>query len=376
MKAQYGPLVEDARSRWDLSNILVELISELSAGHTYAGGGDVEQVEYKQTGNLGVDWKLTDGKYQIGRIITAAEWDHEVRSPFSEPGIDVKTGDYILAVNNVKLDPSKDPYAAFDGLSGKTVSLKVSSSGADSESREIVIKCLTPSEETRLRHLEWIEGNRKKVEELSDGQLAYMYMPNTSTLGQIELLRQFYGQLDKKGFVIDERFNGGGQLSDRFMEMLSRPTIFNLHWRYGKDHPWPIKGNDGPKAMLINGSAGSGGDAFPWAFKELKAGPIIGERTLGILVGPATGHSLIDGGYITVPDARLYQNNGEWFWEGVGVSPDFEVWDDPQIMATGHDPQLEKAVEEVLKLLKQDPNEMTPAPALEDRTAEGLGNKN
>jgi tricorn protease len=198
-------------------------------------------------------------------------------------------------------------------------------------------------------------------------------MPNTGGLGQIELLRQFYGQLEKKGFVIDERFNGGGALSDRFMEMLSRPTIFNLHWRHGKDHQWPLKGNDGPKAMLINGSAGSGGDAFPWAFKELKAGPIIGERTLGILVGPATGHGLIDGGYITVPGARLYQNNGEWFWEGVGVSPDIEIWDDPEIMATGRDPQLERAVEEVLQLLEQNPNELTPAPAYEDRTAEGLG---
>jgi tricorn protease len=373
MKAQYGPLIEDARSRWDVSNILVELISELSAGHTYAGGGDVQQVQFKHTGNLGIDWRLTNGKYQVARIVTAAEWDHEVRSPFSEPGSGVKAGDYILSVNEITLDPSVDPYAAFEGLSGKTVSLKVSSTGSMSDSREVLVKCLSPSQETRLRHLEWIEENRKKVDELSNGQLAYMYMPNTGGLGQIELLRQFYGQLEKKGFVIDERFNGGGALSDRFMEMLSRPTIFNLHWRHGKDHQWPLKGNDGPKAMLINGSAGSGGDAFPWAFKELKAGPIIGERTLGILVGPATGHGLIDGGYITVPGARLYQNNGEWFWEGVGVSPDIEIWDDPEIMATGRDPQLERAVEEVLQLLEQNPNELTPAPAYEDRTAEGLG---
>lgn len=375
MKDQYLPLVEDARSRWDVTNILVELISELSAGHTYAGGGDTESVMPRMTGNLGIDWKLTDGKFQIARIVEAAEWDHEVRSPLKEPGVNVNEGDYILAVNGVALDVEKDPYAALEGLSDKTVSLTISSSGKPGETREVVIHTLTPDEESRLRHLAWIEDNRKKVDELSEGRLGYMYMPNTAGLGQQELMRMFYGQIDKEGFVIDERFNGGGQLSDRFMEMLTRPTLFNLHWRHGRDHQWPLKANDGPKAMLINGSAGSGGDAFPWAFQVLDAGPIIGERTLGILVGPATGHSLIDGGFITVPDARLYQNNGEWFWEGYGVSPDIEVWDDPEQMAKGIDPQLERAVSEVLKILEENPNEPVPAPPYEDRTAEGLGNK-
>ena len=182
----------------------------------------------------------------------------------------------------------------------------------------------------------------------------------------------FYGQLDKKGFVIDERFNGGGQLADRFLELLQRPVVYNLHWRHGKDHPYPIKTNIGPMGMLINGWAGSGGDGLPWAFQELKAGPIVGERTLGILVGPATGHMLIDGGGITVPGARLYDNDGHWFWEGEGVSPDFEVWDDPNILVQGRDPQIEKVVEEVLVLLKANPPKMTPAPPFEDRTAKGL----
>jgi tricorn protease len=185
----------------------------------------------------------------------------------------------------------------------------------------------------------------------------------------------YYGQLDKKGFIIDERFNGGGQLADRFLELMKRPVVYNLYWRHGRHHIYPIKANTGPMGMLINGWAGSGGDGLPWAFQELEAGPIIGERTLGILVGPATGHSLIDGGGITVPGARLYDNDGHWFWEGEGVKPDIPVWDDPNILVQGRDPQLERVVEEVLKLLKENPPSATPPPAMEDRTAEGLNKK-
>ena len=168
---------------------------------------------------------------------------------------------------------------------------------------------------------------------------------------------------------------GKSTLADRFLELLQRPVVYNLHWRHGKDHTHPTKTNTGPVGMLINGWAGSGGDGLPWAFQELKAGPIVGERTLGILVGPATGHRMIDGGSITLPGARLYDNDGHWFWEGEGVKPDFAVWDDPNLMVKGRDPQIEKVVFEVLKLLKDNPSERTPAPALEDRTAKGLNKK-
>ena len=200
-------------------------------------------------------------------------------------------------------------------------------------------------------------------------------MSNTANQGQLELVSMFYGQQDKEGIIIDERFNGGGSLADRFLELMQRPVVYNLHWRHGRDHTWPIRLNLGPKGMLINGWAGSGGDGLPWAFKELKAGPIVGERTLGILVGPATGHQLIDGGSITVPGARLYANDGKWFWEGEGVSPNYEVWDDPELLMQGRDPQIEKVVTEVMKLAKEHPGRMTPAPKPDDRTAKGL-NKN
>ncbi len=280
-----------------------------------------------------------------------------------------------MAVNGIDLDPDKDPYAAFDGFSGKTVSLTISRTGKFEESEFHVVRCLAQSEEINLRYLEWIENNRKMVDKLSDGQLGYVYMSNTGGQGQLELVRMYYGQLDKQGFIIDERFNGGGQLADRFLELLQRPVVYNLHWRHGRDHAYPIKTNTGPMGMLINGWAGSGGDGLPWAFQELEAGPIVGERTLGILVGPATGHMLIDGGGITVPGARLYDNDGHWFWEGEGVSPDFEVWDDPNILVQGRDPQIERVVSEVLKLLKTHPPKRTPAPPFEDRTAKGLKKK-
>lgn len=375
LRDRYGKLIEDARTRWDVSNIQSNLAAELSAGHTYTRGGDTENVPRRITGFLGIDWELNNKKYRIKRIIRPAVWDTEVRSPFDKPGADVNVGDYILSVNGVALDPKKDPYAAFEGLSGKTVSLAVSATGKREDSKNLVVKCLTQREEINLRYLEWIENNRKMVDKLSNGQLGYVYMSNTAGRGQQELVRMYYGQLDKKGFIIDERFNGGGQLADRFLELLQRPVVYNLHWRHGRDHTHPTKTNTGPTGMLINGWAGSGGDGLPWAFQELKAGPIVGERTLGILVGPATGHRLIDGGGITVPGARLYDNDGHWFWEGEGVSPDFEVWDDPNVLVQGRDPQVEKVVEEVLKLLKANPPRMTPAPPLEDRTARGLNKK-
>ncbi|MDX2432463.1 MAG: PDZ domain-containing protein, partial [Bacteroides sp.] len=371
MRLQYGALIEDARSRWDVSNITSNLAAELSAGHTYVFGGDVEQVKSVSTGFLGIDWELDADHYKVKRIVKPAIWDTETRSPFDLPGVKVKAGYCIHSVNGIALDPKKDPYAAFEGLSGKTVVLSISESGNKEEAEPLVVKCLSPGQEVNLRYLEWIENNRKMVEELSDGKLGYVYMSNTSGRGQLELVRMFYGQLDKKGFIIDERFNGGGQLADRFLELLQRPVVYNLHWRHGKDQTHPNKTNTGPMGMLINGWAGSGGDGLPWAFQELEAGPIVGERTLGILVGPATGHQLIDNGGITVPGARLYDNDGHWFWEGEGVAPDIEVWDDPNILIQGRDPQMERVVTEVLQLLESNPPKMTPAPAKEDRTAAG-----
>ncbi len=375
LKKQYGDMLKDCRTRWDVTNLQTQLVSELSAGHTYTRGGDVERARRIASGALGIDWELNNNKYRIKRIVKPAAWDTQIRSPFDRPGVDVNVGDYILSVNGIALDTKKDPFAAFEGLSGRTVTLGVSKTGNEADVKQVIVKCLSPGQEARLRYLEWVENNRKMVDKLSNGKLGYVYMSNTAGQGQRELVRMYYGQLHKKGFIIDERFNGGGQLADRFLELLKRLVVYNLHWRHGKDHTQPIKTNTGPMGMLINGWAGSGGDGLPWAFQELKAGPIVGERTLGILVGPATSHSLIDGGRITVPGARLYDNDGHWFWEGEGVRPDIKVWDDPNLLMKGRDPQMERVVQEVMKNLKKNPPKMTPAPALENRTATGLRKK-
>jgi tricorn protease len=373
IRKQYGALMENAITRWDVTNIQQEMIAELSAGHTYARpGGDMEMASNRGHGFLGIDWELSNGAYRIKRIVKPAAWDNEVRSPFDMTGINVKVGDYILAVNGRPLDATIDPYAALEGTAGTSVILKVNSQPGMQGAREIVVETLTTGQERRLRNLEWIENNRKKVEQLSNGEIGYMYMPNTGGDGQTELMRQFYAQVDKKGFIIDERFNAGGQLGDRFIEMLNRPNLYNIAWRNAGVSRIPGKGNDGPKVMLINGWAGSGGDAFPWAFKTMNMGPIIGERTLGILVGPATGHGMIDGSGITVPDARLYGPDGKWFWEGIGVSPTIEVWDDPAQLAKGNDPQLLRAIEEVKKQVQANPRKLAPKPPFEDRSAKGL----
>ena len=371
MKERYGSLIDEARSRWDVSFLQSNMAAELSAGHTYTFGGDTEEVKRISTGYLGIDWAKDEKGFKVKRIVRPAPWDAENRSPFDRPGIDVEVGYYILAVNGVKMNGDVDPYMYFEGLDGKTVSLNVSKTGSATDAQEIVVACLTPGEEGNLRFLEWVEQNRQMVDKLSDGKLGYVYMTNTSTRGQLDLVKMYYGQLEKEGFIIDERFNGGGQLADRFLELMTRPIIYNLYWRHGRAHTVPNKVNTGPKGMLINGWAGSGGDGLPWAFRELEAGPIVGERTIGILVGPATGHQLIDGGGITVPGARLYYNSGKWFDEGVGVTPDIKVWDDPNLLMKGDDPQVQVVVEEVMKKIDSSTPRMTPVPAKEDRTAKG-----
>jgi tricorn protease len=314
---------------------------------------------------LGVNWKLENGAFKIDHIVNGGDWDSEQRSPMMVTGIKVKEGDYVLAVNGIPLDPGKEPWAAFQGLANRTVELTVNDKPSMDSSRKVIVK--TMSGETRLRNLEWMEENRKYVDKKSGGKIGYVYMPNTSTLGQLQLVRQFYAQLDKEGIIIDERFNSGGQLSDRFLELITRPRIGYIYSRNGDLENWPSKANFGPKALLINGASASGGDALPWAFKELKAGPLVGTRTGGALIGPATGHSVIDGGGHTVPHGRLMYSDGRWFDEGHGVEPTHRVVADPTELAKGADPQIDKAIDLILEELKQNPPEKMTRPAFQKR---------
>ncbi|MCG2589660.1 S41 family peptidase [Rhodohalobacter sulfatireducens] len=368
IKDRYQAMLDDAVTRTDVNYVLGEMIAELDASHTYRGGGDVESAETRGVGLLGIDWSLENGAYRVENIIEGAQWDNEVRSPLDMPGVEVSEGDYILAVNGERLDPNGDPYAAFQGLAGKTVELTVNDSPDIDGARKVVVE--TMSNETRLRHLAWMESNRKRVEEATDGRVGYIYVRSTGIDAQNELVRQFMAQHEKDALIIDERFNSGGQIPDRFIELLNRPELAYWAVRDGKDWKWSPVAHFGPKVMLINGWSGSGGDAFPAYFKETGLGPLIGTTTWGGLIGISGSPSLVDGGQVTVPTFRMYYPDGEWFPEGGGVQPDIQVVDDPTQLANGTDPQLERAIEETLRLMEENPDSYTKPerPAYEDRS--------
>ncbi|MBX2816323.1 MAG: PDZ domain-containing protein [Saprospiraceae bacterium] len=366
LKTVYGEMIEECMTRDDVNFVIGELIGELNASHTYRGGGDQEQAKRKNVGYLGIDWKKDGKYYQVGKVVRGAPWDSEVRSPLDMPGINVKEGHYILAVNGVNLNEYKDPWEAFEGKAGKIVELTVNDKPSFEESRKVVVKPLRS--ETRLRHLAWIESNRQEVHEKSGGKLGYIYVPSTGVDGQNELVRQFYGQWNKDGLIIDERFNNGGQIPDRFIELLNRKPLAYWAVRDGKNWQWPPVANFGSMAMLVNGWSGSGGDAFPDYFKKAGLGPLIGTRTWGGLIGISGAPTLIDGGGVTVPTFRMYNPDGTWFKEGHGVDPDIEVIEDPTQLAKGIDPQLQKAIEEVMRSVKAKGPLHPKPPSKEKRT--------
>jgi tricorn protease len=353
MRERYQKLLEDAVTRWDVNQVIGELISELNASHTYRSGGDVESAPAVGVGYLGCDFTLENGAYRIKKIITGAPWDTEVRSPLQRPGLKVQEGDYVLAVNGQTVDVSRDPWAAFQGLADKTVLLTVNGAPKLAGAREVLVQ--TMASEARLRHLAWIDANRRRVETATGGKVGYIYVPDTGRGGQTELYRQYSGQFAKAGLIIDERFNSGGQIPDRFIELLSRKVENYWGVRDGQDWQWPATAHAGPKVMLINGWSGSGGDCFPYYFKKAGLGPLIGMRTWGGLIGITGVPGLIDNGAVTVPTFGIYNTKGEWIIEGYGVDPDIEVVDDPGRLAQGVDPQLERAIAEVQKLLRKSP---------------------
>jgi tricorn protease len=369
MKERYGKLIDYAITRWDVNYIIGEIIAELNSSHTYKGGGDQEEAPKRPVGYLGVDWSLENGAYKIKKIIRGAEWDSEVRSPFDASGVDVKEGDYILAVNGIPMEVSKDPWASFEGLAGKTIELTVNSKPDMEGSHRVIVEAM--KDETRLRNLAWIESNRKYVEEKTGGKIGYVYVPDTGINGQTELIRQLNSQFNKQGLIVDERFNNGGQIPDRFVEMLNRKPLAFFAVRDGVNWQWPQAAILGPKVMLINGWSGSGGDAFPDFFRRAGVGPLIGTRTWGGLIGISGAPELIDGGGITVPTFRQYNPDGTWFLEGHGVDPDIEVIDDPTQLANGVDPQLKKGVETVMDLLEKNPPAIPKQPPYQDRSAAG-----
>jgi len=364
-KERYLKMLNGAMTREEADFIIGELIGELNASHTYHGGGDVEIPKSKAVGYLGVDWQAEGDYYKIKKIIRGAPWDAEAHSSLDMPGVNIREGDYILAVNGIPLTSAQEPYIAFTGLSNKTVELTYNSTASWTGAKTAIVKTL--DDEYRLRNLAWIENMRKKVDEETKGEAGYIFVPSTGVDGQNELIRQFNAQWDKKALIIDERFNNGGQIPDRFIEMLNRDPLAFWAIRDGSDWPWPPYANFGPKVMLINGWSGSGGDAFPDYFRRKKLGPLIGARTWGGLIGISGVPGLIDGGNITVPTFRMYNPDGTWFMEGHGVDPDIAVPEDLSAMAKGVDPQLERGITEIKTLLKTKGFNTPKRPSVEKR---------
>ncbi|MBN2138908.1 MAG: PD40 domain-containing protein [Sedimentisphaerales bacterium] len=368
IKERYKVLLDYVVDREDLNYVIGEMIAELNASHTYVRGGDIEYPDSISVGLLGCDFELDEenNAYRISKIYEGAVWDADVRSPLRQPGIEVNEGDYLLAVNGKKVDTSKDPWAAFQGLAGEVVALTISDKPEIEGAREVNVK--PDSSEFRLRNLAWIESNRQKVREATNNRVGYVYVPDTSRNGQNELVRQFTPQWNKEALIIDERFNSGGQIPDRFIELLDRP-VYN-YWARRDHRDWrsPFVAHDGPKVMLTNGWSGSGGDAFPYYFRKAGLGPLVGTRTWGGLIGISGNPQPIDGGYVSVPTFGFWNTEGRWDVEGYGVDPDYPLENEPHKMAQGRDPQLEKAIEVILDLLEKQPPPKLPKPAYPDRS--------
>ena len=349
----YAPWVEDVGHRSDLTHLLDILGGETAVGHSFTFGGDTPDVQQVQVGLLGADLEIDRGRYRLSRIYNGENWNPELRAPLSAPGIVAEVGDYLVAVNGVELTADVNPYAPFEGTAGRQTVIQLNDKPSLAGAREVTV--VPVSSEQGLRRRAWVEDNRRKVDEMSDGKLAYVWLPNTALGGYTYFNRYYFAQQDKQGAVIDERFNGGGSAADYIVDLLDRELQGFFNNPIGRQKPFtnPNAGIWGPKVMVINESAGSGGDLLPWMFRNMGIGPLIGTTTWGGLVGIWDVPGLIDGGAITAPRGGFYDNNGEWAVENEGVAPDIEVEQTPKEVVAGADPQLERAVREALRLLAE-----------------------
>jgi tricorn protease len=304
---------------------------------------------------LGADYSIENGRYRFARVYSGENWNPDARAPLTQPGVHVVAGEYLLAVNGRDLRATDNLYSFFEGTSGKQVVLRVGPDPTGKGAREVTV--VPVASETRLRNLAWIEGNRRKVDVLSNGRLAYVYLPDTYFGGYANFNRYYFAQVGKQGAVMDERFNGGGLQPDYIMDYLKRPLLHYRTMRDGEDVTGPLGAIFGPKVMLINEYAGSGGDTQPWYFRKLGIGPLIGKRTWGGLVGGLGGWPLLmDGGVVVPPSVGFWDpDTRTWVAENTGIAPDIEVEMDPKAVREGHDPQLEKAVEVLLEALRKNP---------------------
>jgi tricorn protease len=358
---RYEVYLDSVTSRRDLSYLFADMMGEITVGHLGVGGGDLPETKQIQTGLLGCDYKIENGRYRFARIFDGENWNPDLKAPLTQPGVNVQEGDYLLAVNGREVRAADNVHSFFEATSGRHVVLKVGPNADGTGARDVTV--IPVPSEARLRNLAWIEDNRRKVDQLTNGRVAYIYMPDTAFGGLTNFTRYFYAQVHKEAAIIDERFNAGGALATDIVEQLKRTMLSLVATRDGEDEVQPQGAIFGPKVMIINELAGSGGDAMPNYFRRAGVGKLIGKRTWGGLVGRAGAPPLMDGGFVTAPSSAVWGPAGEWDAENVGIAPDIEVEHDPELVRQGKDPQLEKAIEVVLAELEKNPAPKPKRPA-------------
>jgi tricorn protease len=362
MRDKYAQLLPYVSDRYSLTYILGEMIGELSNSHTYVGGGDFPDLHPVNVGLLGVDYDLdqSSGMYRIKKIYHGENWDQAVRSPLTEPGTNVKEGDYLLAVNGRPVRAPEDPYEVFVNTANETVMLTVNSKASEEGSRNVQVKPI--NDEANLRELNMIAGNRKKVDAATGGKVGYIYLPDMGGPGLNEFVKQFFPQIRKQGLIIDVRYNGGGFVDPLIFERLRRILAGMGSARNFESGTVPPAVFHGSMVCLTNHYAASDGDIFSYTFKYYKLGPLIGERTWGGVRGIRGNIQLMDGGYITRPEFARYDLNSKWVVENKGVQPDIVVENRPEEVVNGKDPQLDRAIQEVMKAIQENPKKLPPRP--------------
>jgi tricorn protease len=371
IEAKYAPYVDGITSRSEFTYLSNEMLGEIEVGHMFLIGPQ-DPYHGPKPGLLGADYTIAGDRYKFAKIYNGQNWTPSLTAPLTLPGINIKAGEYLFAVNGRELHAADNIDSFFDGAAGQQTVLHVGYKADESDAHDVTV--VPVDSEHGLRNLDWIESNRRKVGELSGGKVAYIYMPNTGGAGYSNFNRYFYSQLDKQALVLDERYNEGGLIADYIVNVLSQKPLSGAVERDGKPVHDPIGAIFGPKAMIINQSAGSGGDAMPWYFRKAGLGTLVGVRTWGGLIGIGGYPTLIDGGGVTAPRYGIYGLKGEWEVEGHGIPPDVEVEELPKDVAAGHDLQLERAVEIVMQQLKEHP---VPEPKIPDypnfHEKDGLG---
>jgi tricorn protease len=349
----YARYLDGIAGRDDLNELLEEGLANLVLGHVWAFGGATPRQDRVSVGMLGADYRIEDGRYRIAKILTGENWNPKLKAPLTEPGIDVKEGEFLLAVNGEELRGDDDVNRLFMGRAGKQTVITVGPKASMNGSRQVTVVPVGSESSLRLRG--WMEDNRKKVDQMSGGKVGYVYIPDTGGGGLTNFNRYYFSQVGKDAVVLDERFNHGGQIADYIVDILKLTPLMGATTREGEDIILPAQAIYGPKVMIANQMSGSGGDALPWLFKKAQIGPLVGVRTWGGLVGIGGYPQLIDGGRVTAPRWALYGTKGEWEVENHGIAPDVEVEQDPALVRQGHDPQLERAVQLVMEALAKSP---------------------